>query len=71
MPAFYVAPRAMVEGETGEPEEPLQFRIDSKLLIVSGSRNEKGEGTYYYKWDKNLLKLMATAAIKKPGASHE
>jgi hypothetical protein len=66
MPPFYVGPRALLEGETGEPEEPLQFRVDSKLLIVSGSRNEKGEGVYYYKWDKNRLTLIATAAVKKP-----
>jgi hypothetical protein len=66
MPPFYVGPRAFVEGQTGEPEEPLQFRVDSRLLIVSGSRNEKGEGVYYYKWDKNRLTLIATAAVKKP-----
>ena len=65
MPPFYVGPRALVEGETGEPEEPLQFRVDSRLLIVSGSRNEKGEGVYYYKWDKSRLTLITTAAVKK------
>jgi len=43
-----------------------QFRVESRLLIVSGSRNEKGEGVYYYKWDKNRLTLIATAAVKKP-----
>jgi hypothetical protein len=66
MPPFYVGSRALVEGETGEPEEPLQFRVDSRLLIVSGSQNEKGEGVYYYKWDKNRLALFATGAVKKP-----
>lgn len=66
MPPFYVGPRALVERETGEPEEPLQFRVDSRLLIVSGSRNEKGEGTYYYKWERNRLTLVASAAVKKP-----
>jgi hypothetical protein len=66
MPPFSVGPRALVEGQTGEPDEPLQFRVDSKLLIVSGSRNEKGEGIYYYKWDKDRLALVANAAGKKP-----
>lgn len=66
IPTFYVGPRAFVEGETGEPEEPLQFRVDSKLLIVNGSRNEKGEGIYYYKWDRNRLTLIAAAPVKKP-----
>jgi hypothetical protein len=66
MPPFYVGPRAFVEGQTGEPEEPLQFRVDSRLLIVSGSRNEKGEGVYYYKWVRNRLTLIANTAGKKP-----
>ena len=65
MPSFYVGPRALVEGETAEPEEPLQYRIDSKLLIVSGSRNEKGEGVYYYKWDGKRLELIKTVGSKK------
>lgn len=43
----------------------MQFRIDNKLLIVSGSRSEKDEGIYYYKWDENRLTLIATAAVKK------
>ena len=60
MPPFYVGPCALVEGETGEPEEPLQYRIDSRLLIVSGSRNEEGEGVYYYKWDGKRLELIKT-----------
>jgi hypothetical protein len=28
------------------------------LIIIRGSRNEKGWGTYYYKWEKNKLKLI-------------
>lgn len=58
MPPFYVGPRSLVEGQTAEPDEPLQYRLDSKLLIVSGSRNEKGEGIYYYKWDGKRLVLI-------------
>jgi hypothetical protein len=30
-------------------DEPLQFRPDSRLLIVHGSRNEQGSGVHYYK----------------------
>ena len=31
--------------------EPLDYRKDSALLIVRGSRNERGHGTYYYRFD--------------------
>lgn len=58
MPPFYVGSRVLAEGQTTEPAEPLLYRIDSKLLIVSGSRNEKGEGTYYYTWDGKRLRLI-------------
>jgi hypothetical protein len=29
-------------------KEPLEFKLNSSLLIVRGSRNEEGQGTYYY-----------------------
>ena len=34
-----------------EIEAPLGFRRDSRLLIVRGSRDEKGEGTHFYAFD--------------------
>jgi len=58
MPPFYVGPRAVAEGSDSEPEDPLKYHKDSKLLIVNGSRNEKGEGVYYYKWDMGKLTLI-------------
>lgn len=66
MPTFYVGPRAPVEGQSGEPDEPLQFRIDSRLLIVSGAPNEKNEGVYRYVWDGKRLRLLSKAPLKKP-----
>ena len=65
-PRFYVAPRMHFDEETQQPDEPLRFRIDSKLLIVSGSPNEKNEGIYYYEWDGRRLGLIKSAAFKKP-----
>lgn len=62
MPPFYVASRAPVEGET---PEPLKYHIDSKLMIVNGSRNERGEGVYYYKWDNGRLELIKAVASRK------
>ncbi|MEM5437118.1 hypothetical protein [Paraburkholderia diazotrophica] len=38
--------------------EPLSFRKDSCLLIVRGSRNEKGRGTYYYRFDGKYFRLL-------------
>jgi hypothetical protein len=31
-----------------EVSEPIEFRRDSRLIVVHGSRNEAGGGTYYY-----------------------
>ena len=64
-PPFYVGPRAQIEAETDQPDEPLQFRLDSKLLIVSGAPNEKNEGLYYYKWYKGRFVLLARTSFKK------
>ena len=38
--------------------EPLSFRKDSCLLVVRGSRNEQGHGTYYYKFKGNGFELL-------------
>jgi hypothetical protein len=44
----------------------LTHRIDSMLLIVSGSRNERGEGLYHYKWDGKRLALIKNRLLKEP-----
>jgi hypothetical protein len=41
-----------------EVSEPLEFKLDSRLLIVRGSRNEKGAGTYYYLLDPQRFILL-------------
>jgi hypothetical protein len=41
-------------------DKPLEFKLNSNLLIVRGSRNEDGEGTYYYLLkDQEFLLLKA------------
>ena len=65
VPPFYVGPRAQIEAETEQPDEPLQFRIDSRLLIVIGAPNEKSEGRFYYKWDGKRLRMLAKVVSKK------
>jgi hypothetical protein len=64
-PAFYVSVVAGAEEKMDEIPEPLQFKPDSKLLIVTGARNEKGGGVYYYKWDNNRLTLVSSAPLAK------
>jgi hypothetical protein len=46
-------------------DEPLQFHTHSRLLIVTGSRSERGEGRYFYRWDGNRLQLVASADVLK------
>lgn len=44
--------------------EPLEFKIDSRLLVVHGSRDEKGGGTYFYEFDGKQFRLIS--AVEKP-----
>lgn len=47
-----------------EVEHPLDFRLDSSLIVFTGSRNEEGGGVYYYKFDNGQFTLLR--AIEKP-----
>ncbi len=39
--------------------EPIEFRPDSKLLVIRGVRNEQGaNGTFYYRYEQDSLKLI-------------
>ncbi len=42
----------------GTTYNPLQFRADSRLLIVSGSLNEEREGTFYFLWDGKAFREL-------------
>ncbi|WP_157696075.1 hypothetical protein [Caballeronia temeraria] len=47
--------------------EPLAYRKDSRLLIVRGSRDERGRGTYYYRFDGAAFQLIeAPPATPRP-----
>jgi hypothetical protein len=37
---------------------PLDYRQDSRLLKVVGSRNDGNVGTYFYEWKNNRFKLV-------------
>ncbi|WP_283151275.1 hypothetical protein [Silvimonas soli] len=40
-------------------QQPLEFKTNSRLLIVHGARNERGNGTYFYEFDGKRFKLLA------------
>ncbi len=46
--------------------QPLEYRPDSRLLLVHGSRNEKGSGTHAYLFDGHAFALLPPA---KPSAA--
>jgi hypothetical protein len=39
-------------------EEPIEFKPDSRLIKIRGSRNEKGSGTYFYEFDGHQFTLI-------------
>ena len=54
-----------------QEEESVQFRLDSRLLTVVGTRldhrNDNGEGKYYYEWNGNRFKLLHTVKDIRTG----
>ena len=57
--AVHFTPGALwVGGLPGNDEERLQFRTNSRLLVLVGSRNDTGGGTYYYEWTGTQLRLV-------------
>ena len=51
--------RALALKATDSPE-PLEFQIDSRLLIVHGCPEEKNCADYYYEWTGTMFKLLRT-----------
>jgi len=42
----------------GETYLPLDFRADSRLLVIAGSRNEHGHGLYHYVLEHGRFRLL-------------
>ena len=60
----YFTPSVLwVGGQLYQEEDRLQFRKDSRLLIVAGARNDEGSGRYFYVWRNNQLKLIRAVKI--------
>lgn len=53
--------------ETDDKFNPLEFRPDSRLIVFSGSRNEKDDdnGAHFYRFDNG--RLIHLRSIPKPG----
>jgi hypothetical protein len=55
--SVYFKPEALwVGGQPGNEEDRIQFRQNSRLLVLVGSRNDKGVGKYYYEWTGKELR---------------
>lgn len=39
-------------------DKPIEFRLDSRLVKIRGSRNEVGNGTYFYVFDGRQFELV-------------
>lgn len=60
-----------VAGVMGNSEDRLSFRLNSRLFIITGIKNddENQEGKFYYLWEKNHLKLLKKENVKKESFS--
>ena len=66
----YFNPRALdVAGVPFQDEDRLQFRPDSRLLIISGWVDGVGgyqeEAKFYYVWENNRFRLVRKTKIQK------
>lgn len=40
---------------------PIEFRLDSSLLVIRGERDERESGTYFYTFEAGKFKEVAAA----------
>lgn len=58
-----------VAGVMGNEEERLDFRIESRLFVITGALNDNIEGKFYYLWEKNELKLLMKLPLERQSYS--
>ena len=49
---------SFVGGQLYQEEDRLQFRKNSRLLIVAGAKNDEEIGKFFYEWKNNRLRLI-------------
>jgi hypothetical protein len=68
---YYVPKTLSILRAPFQEEESIQFRLDSRLLIVAGTRlddrNDNGEGKYFYEWKSNRFRLLRTVKNVRTG----
>ena len=52
-----------IAGVMGNDDERVEFKQDSRLLIVSGSLNEGAPGKFYYLWTGKSLQRIRTMPL--------
>lgn len=53
--------------DAASPLEPVQFRRDSRLLVLDGCPEEKNCGVHYYEWTGKDLKVLHSTS--RPSAA--
>jgi hypothetical protein len=49
---------SFVGGQRFQEEDRLQFRKNSRLLIIAGAKDDEELGKFYYMWKNNRLRLL-------------
>ena len=53
-------------------DDPLEYRLDSSLLVIRGRRNEQlPEAVYYYHWNGGQLELLQTLELPPPALMNQ
>jgi hypothetical protein len=63
-PPFYLVWGLMDDQQGLISQYQPQYRVNSALLVAFGSRQNKGNGMYFYKWHNNRFTLVHTALKK-------
>lgn len=60
----YTAPNiTSVVGIMNNDDDRLSFKLNSRLLVLTGGINETNYGRFYYYWDDKRLKLLHKDAL--------
>jgi hypothetical protein len=60
-----------VAGVFGNDEPRIDFRSNSRLLIITGTVNDRLEGKFYYEWTGSALKLLLKTDVVKEGLTSD
>jgi hypothetical protein len=55
---LWIGTPPMIWSSDNKPEDSIQYKVNSNLLIAVGARNDEGCGKYFYKWEDGNLKFI-------------